>query len=69
MGDDHHLDAGWNYANDAYAVGPVDRHDSNHNYSLDDYADNDDDDAEEAQAATPEEAPEAQAETEAVPAV
>lgn len=67
MGDDHHLDASWNCANNVYPVGPVDQHDPNDNHSLDHHADNDD--AEEAQAAAPEEAPEAQAETKAVPAV
>jgi hypothetical protein len=65
MGHDHRLDA-----DNLHPVGSVDQHDPDDNVSLDHNPDDDDHEAEEAQAAAPEEeAPETQAETEAVPAV
>ena len=57
MGDDHYLDICWNDANNVYPVGPVDQHNPNDNLSLDHYPYHDDPEAEDAQAAAPEEAP------------
>lgn len=68
MGDDHHLDVGWNYADNVYPVGPVDQYDPDDNLSLNNHPDHDDPEAEAQAAASEEEAPQAQAETEAVPA-
>jgi hypothetical protein len=57
VGDDHHLDVGWNYANNVYPVGPVDQHDPNDNLWLNHHPDHDDPEAEAQAVPSEEESP------------